>query len=215
LPPLDKFRKIRRDVLQTINDLRAKFPDTLPLNHDEFGNHAADEYAHFLLTDEPNDATLYKLCEYHNVINPTKCVAVYGFSHLEDDFESPDKTRHAEFMDAHGLLLELQKEMKMLADKQYTHIGIGLAMDAGKVLIVEVLTTKHFTIDRLNQSENGGVEVVGRIFPSLTVGGMYAARICMLSNQKKQYGEAGPEHMHVEEIKGTKMKMFSINFKPI
>lgn len=49
LPPLDKHRKIRRDVLQTINDLRKKFPDTLPLEQDEYGNHAADEYANYLL----------------------------------------------------------------------------------------------------------------------------------------------------------------------
>jgi hypothetical protein len=139
-------------------------------------------------------------------------VAVSGLSHLEDDFESPDKTRHAEFMDAHGLLLEMQKEKKMLADKEYTHIGIGLAMDAGTVRIAEILSKKTFAIDRLNQSENGGVEVVGRIFGA---GGLYAARICLQNNPKKQFGEAAPEHMHVEEIKGTKMKMFSINFKPI
>jgi hypothetical protein len=68
LPPLDKFRKIRRDVLHTINNLRAKFPDTLPLNHDEFGNHAADEYATFLLTEDENKQTLQKICEYHNVV---------------------------------------------------------------------------------------------------------------------------------------------------
>lgn len=115
-------------------------------------------------------------------------------------------------MDAHGLLLEMQKEKKMLADKEYTHIGIGLAMDAGTVRIAEILSKKNFAIDRLNQSENGGVEVVGRIFGT---GGLYAARICLQNNPKKQFAEAAPEHMHVEEIKGTKMKMFSINFKPI
>lgn len=49
LPPMDPFRKIRRDVLATVNDLREKWrekhPETLPLSHDEFGNVAADEYA--------------------------------------------------------------------------------------------------------------------------------------------------------------------------
>jgi hypothetical protein len=68
MPPLDKFRKIRRDVLQTINDLRAKFPETMPLDHDEFGNHAADEYATYLLTEDENKGTLEKICDYHNVV---------------------------------------------------------------------------------------------------------------------------------------------------
>lgn len=53
MPPLDKFRKIRRDVLKTVNDLRQKArekePSTIPLEHDEFGNNAADAYAAMLL----------------------------------------------------------------------------------------------------------------------------------------------------------------------
>lgn len=72
---------------------------------------------------------MHKLCEAHHVINPDKTVAVYGYAFFEDDFESPDRTRFDEFMDAHGLLLELQKEREMLVDEQYTHLGIGFAMD--------------------------------------------------------------------------------------
>jgi hypothetical protein len=95
---------------------------------------------------QPNDALLKKLCETHGLLG-RDTVAVIGFSHLEDDFDSPDKTRAAEFMDAHGLLLELQQEMSMLRDEKYTHVGIGLAMDAQKVLIVEILTIRPFTVD--------------------------------------------------------------------
>jgi hypothetical protein len=58
-------------VLQTINELRSKYPDTQPLNHDEFGNQAADEYATHLLTEDENVTTLHKLCEAYNVINHT------------------------------------------------------------------------------------------------------------------------------------------------
>lgn len=73
--------------------------------------------------------------------------------------ESPDKTRAAEFMDAHGLLLELQKEMNDLKDSKYTHIGIGLAMDSTKVLIVEILTKKAISVDRLHSTETGAILV--------------------------------------------------------
>ena len=32
-----------------------------------------------------------------------------------------------EFMDAHGLLLEMQNEMQILSDPNATHIGVGFA----------------------------------------------------------------------------------------
>jgi len=32
-------------------------------------------------------------------------------------------------MDAHGLLLELQDELKLLTDKDLTHVGVGFAYD--------------------------------------------------------------------------------------
>ena len=84
--------------------------------------------------------------------------AIVGFAYLEEE-DRPDKTFAAEFMDAHGLLLELQKERSYLTDKNYTHVGIGLANDGSKVLIVEILTAKYFSVNRLNATEDGGVEV--------------------------------------------------------
>ena len=219
MPPLDKFRKIRRDVLQTINDLRhkaaEKAPDTIPLEHDEFGNAAADAYAEQLLGPlkmEPNDNMMQQFCEQFGLVNPNKdAVAIIGFSYLEDDMESPDKTRAAEFMDAHGLLLELQHEMNLLKDAKFTHVGIGLAMDSTKVLIVEILTKKTIAIDRLQPTETGGVLVQGRVFDDKV--GLYAARICLRDNVKKVFGEAAPEHMFVEEITGSKVKNYEIRFK--
>lgn len=56
LPPLDKMRKVRREVLRTINELRGKYPNSIPLNYDEYANYAAEEYANFLLTERENNA---------------------------------------------------------------------------------------------------------------------------------------------------------------
>ena len=41
------------------------------------------------------------------MVNHENIVAIYGYAYFEDDFESPDRTRFDEYMDAHGLLLEL------------------------------------------------------------------------------------------------------------
>jgi len=40
---------------------------------------------------------------------------------------SNDAIKKEEFMDAHGLLLELQTELGILTSKDATHIGIGFA----------------------------------------------------------------------------------------
>jgi hypothetical protein len=42
------MRKVRREVLKTINEYRRKFKAE-PLNIDEYTNQAADEYAYYLL----------------------------------------------------------------------------------------------------------------------------------------------------------------------
>jgi hypothetical protein len=50
LPPLDKMRKIRRDILKTINDMREAHKRH-PLHIDPLANRAANEYAKYLLTN--------------------------------------------------------------------------------------------------------------------------------------------------------------------
>ena len=94
--------------LKTINELRTRNEaGTLDLNIDEYANRAAEEYAYYLLAEDKNDQTVKKLCENHHVVNHENIVAIYGYAYFEDDFESPDRTRFDEYMDAHGLLLEL------------------------------------------------------------------------------------------------------------
>ena len=48
LPPLDKMRKVRREILKTINDIREKFGN-LSVYPDHQAHKAACEYAEYLL----------------------------------------------------------------------------------------------------------------------------------------------------------------------
>jgi hypothetical protein len=48
MPPLDKMRKVRREILRTINDIRSKF-DNNNVFTDLQVNKAANEYAEYLL----------------------------------------------------------------------------------------------------------------------------------------------------------------------
>ena len=153
LPPLDKMRKVRREILRTVNDVREKFNHT-SIYGEILLNRVANEYSQFLLSEDENQATLDEICERHGVIGKPK--AIVGVAYLEEE-ENPDKTKHEEFMDAHGLLLELQDELKLLTDKDLTHVGVGFAYDQRQVKVVELLLVKTIMVSSLTQSEDMGV----------------------------------------------------------
>ena len=182
------MRKVRREVLKTINDYR-KHAGVPAIYTDIFTNHAANEYAKFLLDEEPDEDSLNKICEIHRVVGEQD--SVVGFSYLDDDRTSSDPTKMAEFMDAHGLLLEMSETMNKLLAKDVTHIGIGFAASPQMVKIVELISTRSLLINRLNQEEDGSILVEGVVLlPEKT--GIYAARICSSTNAKKDFGLIGP-----------------------
>ena len=55
MPPLDKMRKVRREIVETINDFRAGF-NRPKIYIDPFSNQAAYEYANYLLRERAWDA---------------------------------------------------------------------------------------------------------------------------------------------------------------
>ena len=126
LPPLDKMRKVRREIIRTINDIRAKL-NNASLHQDPLTNAVANEYAEYLLQneDQVNEEVFKSINEKH--LMQDQCKLLQGIAYLEEDIVSKDVTKKDEYMDAHGLLLELQEEMGELTNKQYTHIGIGFA----------------------------------------------------------------------------------------
>jgi len=115
-----------------------------------------------------------------------------GIAYLEEDVVSKDPTKKDEFMDAHGLLLELQYELGQLTEKTYTHVGIGFAANTQKVKVVEMLSVKPILINHLGQTEDGSVEVRGVVLDKANVG-LYAAQVVASSNMKKAISPAvGP-----------------------
>jgi len=146
LPPLDKRRKIRREVIRTINEIRAKFKNS-GLHVDLLTNKAADEYAKFLLEQPPNDDTLKASVDKQLASLGEDYKVLIGNAGLEEDQEPSDKYMMEEFMDAHGLLLELQEELGQLTHKDFTHIGVGFANNLQEVKVVEIITQKPCMIN--------------------------------------------------------------------
>ena len=101
-------------------------------------NRAAMEYAQYLLENEEDETKVVEFCQQELVVGEIK--ALVGLSQVEEDDANNEEIINAEFMDAHGLLLELQEELKCLINKDYTHIGVGFASSKGKIKVVELLT---------------------------------------------------------------------------
>ncbi len=206
LPPLDKRRKIRREVLRTINEIRSKFKNG-NIFIDPLASQAADEYAQFLLDHEAQEETFRAAAEKKLAVLGEAHKVLVGHAGLEEDQEPQDKYMMEEFMDAHGLLLELQEELGLLTHKDFTHIGVGFAQNTREVKVVEVLTQKACMVQKLSQSEEGAVEVSGLILNTSV--GLYAARIANTANLKKDVAIVGPHYFAIDKEAGT----FSVQFK--
>ena len=206
MPPLDKKRKIRREILRTINEIRGKFKNA-SIHYDPLTCQAADEYAQFLLENKPNDDTFKASAEKKLAVLGDDYKVLVGNAGLEEDAEQVDKQMTEEFMDAHGLLLELQEELGQLTHKDFTHIGIGFAQNLHEVKVVEVLTQKPCMINKVTQKEDGTIEIHGLILNAAV--GLYAARIANTSNLKKDVALVGPGAFTIDKAAG----IYSVQFK--
>ena len=105
-------------------------------------------------------------------------------------------------MDAHGLLLELEYELKQLCDPNNTHIGIGFAFNKEQVRVVELVTQKTLNVNKMFESEDGGVEARGLIVDKSKVG-LYAARVASLAKMNKDIKVVGPPNIQFNKNEGT------------
>lgn len=104
-------------------------------------------------------------------------------------------------MDAHGLLLELEYELKVLADPLNSHIGIGFAFNKEQVKVVEIVTAKTINIHNLVEDDSQGVVAHGKVLDTANVG-LYAVRVVALSKMNKDLKTIGPQHIEYDKNTG-------------
>lgn len=195
MPPLDKMRKFRRDIVKSINDYRDmnKVPGVYV---DVLANKAACEYAEHLLINDESEQVLHEILAKHMIVGAV--TVLIGQSNLEeDDEDGGGRVIHGEFMDAHGVLCELQSDLERMIDHKYTHVGVGFAWSKEKVLVVEFYSVKPVVISQLTESEDGGVDVRGSMLS--TEVGLYAVRIVAIKNQKKDVKIVGPPNIQYDK----------------
>jgi hypothetical protein len=67
MPPLDRMRKIRRDIIKTINDYR-EAEAQLGVYMDILLNRAATEYAEYLLDNDEDPNVLKEILNKHMIV---------------------------------------------------------------------------------------------------------------------------------------------------
>ena len=154
-------------------------------------NKAADAYAEYLLREEESTEVLKQICEEHGVVGDH--IAVIGHAYLDEDDMPKDKIMMHEYMDAHGLLLELQAEREKLISDKLTHVCIGFASNNKVVKVIELLSERALTVAQIQPNEEEGVRFTGQMM-SKTVG-LYAARIVAASKMDKDIILVGPPGM--------------------
>lgn len=115
--------------------------------------------------------------------------------------DGSNRVIRGEFMDAHGVLCELQSDLEHMIDAKYTHVGLGFAWNKEKVLVVEFYSMKPVVISQLTESEDGGVDIRGTMLSSEV--GLYAARIVSIKNQKKDIKIVGPPNIQYDKNSRT------------
>ena len=107
MPPLDKMRKFRRDILKSINEYRA-MNNAPGVYIDILANKAANEYAEHLLNGAESEQVANEILQKHLAVG--HFTTLIGMSMLEEDEddvgEHHNRVIHGEFMDAHGVLCE-------------------------------------------------------------------------------------------------------------
>lgn len=180
LPPLDKNRKIRRDIIRSVNDVReSKELPTVFVDH--IGNKVATEYAEYLLDNNEDPAILQEIIDKNFYYGDVQCLI--GEAYLDDDPTNDEKELYNCYMDAHGLLFELQDELQKICTKENTHVAIGFAFNQRQVKVVELFSSKYLMVSQVSSSEDEGVDVRGQMLSNER--GIFAVRIVALNNMKK------------------------------
>jgi len=183
-------RKIKRDIQENLNKVR-KGKELNRLHTDLFSMLIAGDYAEYLKNNEHDPDLFKQLCEDYSVFGELK--VVYTISRFEED-ANISETFHQDFLDLGYLLLEVETDRQVILDGHFNHMGIGVAMTAEKMILVETFSHKMLTITKISEGEDGGIEVRGKMLTNER--GLYAVRLQSIEAKRELL--VGPESIEFD-----------------
>lgn len=194
LPPLDPFRKVRREVLNAINQTRTE--EKLPLIQlDHYINDAATQYAEYCANTEPDGNQKIMQDILVSIGAPGAYKAVTGYRYLEEEEKANANSMLTKlFLDAHGLTLEIVETREEILKPEYTHVGLGLALLNNLYVITEIFSAKPLKLEGIKATEDEkGIAISGKMLTDQM--GPYAVRVVAPANPPKPLCLLGPEGM--------------------
>ena len=214
LPP---ERKIRYRLLKFINKMREE-RHLPPYNIDLIANNLAMLYADYLLNNKENEEELNNMAKALNIKAEFKVSSLDSF--IDSDSAQPDANMMAKYMefaddfyDVQATLIEFEEHCDYILSDNFNKVGIGIALNDMKVVVVDVFLKREVTVDFCSINiENGTILVKGELTNEQF--GAYALRIVTPSAPNKTIVHITPQHITPASI-ATKIRPFTAIFNNV
>ena len=214
LPP---ERKIRYRLFKFINRMRAECHMT-PYHIDLIANNLAMLYADYLLNNKENEEELNNMAKALNFKAEFKVSSLDSF--IDSDGGRPDMNAMAKYMefaddfyDVQATLVEFEEHCDNILSDNFNKVGIGIALNDMKVVVVDVFLKREVTVDSCSINlENGSIIIKGELTNEQF--GAYALRIISPSAPNKTIVHITPQHITPANI-STKIRPFTAVFNNV
>ena len=214
LPP---ERKIRYRLFKFINKMREECHVT-PYKIDLIANNLAMLYADYLLNNKENEEELKNMAKALNFKADFKVSSLDSF--IDSDNGRPDANPMAKYMefaddfyDVQATLIEFEEHCDNILSDSFNKVGIGIALNDMKVVVVDIFLKREVTIDSCNINiDSGNIVIKGELTDEQF--GAYALRIVSPSAPNKTIVNITPQHITPANI-NTKIRPFTAIFNNV
>ena len=214
LPP---ERKIRYRLFKFINRMRDEC-HMIPYDIDLLANNLAMLYANYLLTNPENEDELKTMANALNIKADYKVSTLDSF--IDSDNAHPDNNQMKkymefadEFYDVQATLIEFEQHCDNILSNRYNKVGIGMALNDMKVVVVDVFLRREVTIDSCSINlESGNIIIKGQLTDEQY--GAYALRLVSPTNPNKTIISISPQHITPANVP-NKIRPFTAIFNNV
>ena len=214
LPP---ERKIRYRLFKFINRMRDEC-HMVPYDIDLLANNLAMLYANYLLTNPENEDELKTMANALNIKADYKVSTLDSF--IDSDNAHPDNNQMKkymefadEFYDVQATLIEFEQHCDNILSNRYNKVGIGIALNDMKVVVVDVFLRREVTVDSCSINlESGNIIIKGQLTDEQY--GAYALRLVSPTNPNKTIISISPQHITPANVP-NKIRPFTAIFNNV
>ncbi len=214
LPP---ERKIRYRLFKFINRMRDEC-HMVPYDIDLLANNLAMLYANYLLTNPENEDELKTMANALNIKADYIVSTLDSF--IDSDNAHPDNNQMKkymefadEFYDVQATLIEFEQHCDNILSNRYNKVGIGMALNDMKVVVVDVFLRREVTVDSCSINlESGNIIIKGQLTDEQY--GAYALRLVSPTNPNKTIISISPQHITPANVP-NKIRPFTAIFNNV